>query len=248
MQNMHFRRRLPTISAIGLLTATLGMSLPVTAGTVTFGDPVPAGLTYPDCSINEAPTGNDGGISYEWMVKMGGHDKVSFINRVGAKSYNEPLETSSTYAPPYTGWTHTSNWVALELTQRAKIKIKVERQEGVPMANSTPVTVARNKLVPALSIYSGWDNTSCEDHRYNPSGDIDWTTIKYIGNQPNKHGKDEVEYQIVLDAGNYSIAIGGAPKVLPDYSILTNCNPADPICYAYTGNHGYRVEIKTGKQ
>ena len=246
MHITNFKGRLSALCAISFLTISLGVSLPVTAGIVTFGDPVPAGPTYPDCSINDAPTGNDGGISYEWMVKMGGHDKVSFVNRVGAKSYNEPPTTPPSYEPPYTGWTHTSNWVALELTQRTKVKIKVERQEGVPMANSTPVTVARNKLVPALSIYSGWDDTSCEDHRYNTAGDIDWTTVKYIGNQPNNRGKDEIEYQIVLDAGKYSIAIGGAPKVLADYSVLTGCNPADPICYGYTGSHGYRVEIKTG--
>lgn len=233
MQNMHFRRRLPTISAIGLLTVSLGMSLPVTAGTVMFADPQPS---------DPAPACN-GGISYEWKVEMGGHDEVSFVNKVGAKSYNEPPP----YASPETGWTHTSNWVALELTQRSKLKIKLERQEGVPYTNGTTIATARNKLVPALSIYSGWDNTSCEEHRYNTSGNSGWTTVQYIGSQPNTRGKKEVEYEIMLNAGKYSIAIGGTPKVLADYSILTNCNPADPVCYAYKDNHGYRVEMKTDK-
>ncbi len=245
MKKMINKTAISTAVSTVLMAVSLSGSPVAMAGTVTFGDPVPAGPTYPGCleDLGGKPTGADGGISYEWIVKMGGKDEVSFVNRVGAKSYNEPPPD---YEPPYTGWTHTSNWVALELTQRTKVKIKVERQEGVPMANSTPVTVARNKLIPALSVYSGWDNTSCEDHRYNTSGNVPWTTVQYIGNQPNKHGKDEVGYQIVLDAGKYSIAIGGSPKVLATYPDAKTCDPADPVCYAYTGNHGYRVEIKTG--
>lgn len=241
MSNNSFNSKLAAVSTVALLAFSIGHSLSASAGMVTYADPVPAGLTYPDCAINDAPTGNDGGISYEWTVKMGKHDDVSFVNSVGAKSYNEPPPA---YEPPFTGWTHTSNWVALELMEHTKLFIEIDRQEGVTIPGSTTIATARNKLVPALSIYSGWDNTSCEDHRYNTAGDTDWTTVKYIGNQPNAKGRDKVVYAIELDAGQYSIAIGGSPKVLGTYP-AGNCDPADPVCYAYTGRHGYRVEMKT---
>ena len=242
MHKTLFKTELSRVSAVCALTLSLGASLPATAGTVTYADPMPAGPTYPDCAIFDAPTGNDGGISYEWTVKMGPKDKASFVNKVGAKSYNEPPPS---YEPPYTGWTHTSNWVALELTHHTKLKIEVERQEGVPFTSGTSIATARNLLVPAISVYSGWDNTSCEDHRYNTAGDVDWTTVKFIGNQPNAKGRSVAVYTVELDAGQYSIAIGGAPKVLADYSVLTGCVATDPVCYAYTGNHGYRATLKT---
>ncbi len=244
MKNEPFKCNLLTISAVGMLTLSLGASLPATAGSVVYADAVPAGPTYPDCAINDAPTGHDGGISYEWTVKMGKKDKVSFVNHVGAKSYNEPPPF---YEPPYTGWTHTSNWVALTLTDKTKLRIEVARQEGVPFTSGTSIVTARNMLVPALSVYSGHDNTSCEDHRYNTAGNVDWSTVVFIGNQHNKKGAPVAVYETSkkLNPGPYSIAIGGSPAVIDPYP-AGDCNPIDPVCYAYTGRQGYRVVMTTG--
>ncbi len=170
MQNTIKLYKLATISSAALIAASLGFSSTASAGSVLYADPVPAGASYPGClpDLGGTPTGNDGGISYEWTVKLGKNDKASFVNKVGAKSFNEPPPS---YEPPETGWTHTSNWVALELTRKANVRIEVERQEGVPFTSTDSagqsIVTARNMLVPALSVYSGWDNTSCEDHRYN---------------------------------------------------------------------------------
>ncbi len=241
MLNTISGNKLVTFSSAALLAVALGASATASAGSVLYADPVPAGPSYPDCAINDSPTGADGGISYEWTVKMGKNDKVSFVNKVGAKSFNEPPPS---YEPPETGWTHTSNWVALELTRKAHVRIEVERQEGVPFTNGSTIATARNMLVPALSVYAGWDNTSCEDHRYNTSGNVDWTTIQFIGTAANEKGKPVAVYEGNLKAGRYSVAIGGTPKVLPSYP-AGNCDALDPTCYAYTGNHGYRATIKT---
>ena len=243
MHKAYFKGKLSTASAICFLTLSMGASLTATAGTVTYADPTPADpLLYPSCAINGTFSGHDGGISYEWTVKLGKKDSASFVNHVGAKSYNEPPPA---YEPPETGWTHTSNWVALELTHYTKLRIEVERQEGVPFTNGTSIATARNKLVPALSVYKGWDDTSCEEHRYNTAGNVDWSTIEFIGNQPNAKGKSVAVYSATLPAGKYSVAIGGSPMVLDTYP-AANCDMADPICYRYTGRHGYQVEMKTG--
>jgi len=230
-----------TVAVFGLSVAA---SPAATAGSVLYADPVPAGSSYPGC-LDTGDTGSDGGISYEWTVKMSKNDKVSFVNKVGAKSFNEPPPA---YEPPETGWTHTSNWVALELTHRTNVRIEVERQEGVPFTVTnngiSSIATARNMLVPAIAVFQGWDNTSCEDHRYNTAGNVDWSTIRFIGNEANEKGKPVAVYTANLKAGRYSIAIGGSPKVLPSYP-ANDCNTLDPTCFAYTGQHGYRAVIKT---
>jgi hypothetical protein len=247
MQNAHFKGKLSTVSTLCALTLSLAMSLSATAGTVEFKDPVTS-PTYPGCAINETPTGNDGGIGYEWTVKMGKIDKATLINFVGAKSMSE---IPPFYVSPDVGWTHTSNWIALEVTATTKLTVKVSRIEGVPFVVLDAENklfskgYSRDKLVPGIAIYNGWDNTSCEDHRYNPSGNVDWSTLVWMGNNLNTAQKSFVEYSIKLIPGKYTIAVGGTPKALDTYP-AGNCNPADPICYAYTGNHGYRVEMKTG--
>lgn len=230
------------VSSAAALSLALGFSSSANAGSVNYSDPVPAGPSYPGC-LDTGSTGADGGISYEWTVSLGKKDSASFVNHLGAKSFNEPPPA---YEPPDTGWTHTSNWVALNLTHKSKVKIEVERQQGVPYSTATGMATARNMLVPAIAVYSGWDNTSCEEHRYNNAGNFDWSDIKYITNTPNKGGWSSVTRKIKLKAGNYSIAIGGTPKVLETYPDAATCDPAtDAACYAYTGRHGYRVRIKT---
>ncbi len=234
---INIKRTLSAISVLGALL-TFSMSASATKSSVDYADPVP-GSTEPNVC--------NGGISYEWTVKMANFHNVSFVNLVGAKSFNEPPPA---YEPPYTGWTHTSNWVAFELERDAMVEIEVMRQEGVPYASKDPaglpiMATGRNKLVPAFAIYSGWDDTSCEEHRYNNSGDSDWSTVKYITNAPNKGGWASVKSKMKLKAGKYSIAIGGSPKVLDTYPDA-KCDPlTDSVCYAYTGRHGYRVNMKT---
>jgi hypothetical protein len=246
MHNQHFKGKLAAVSAASLLTLSLGASITATASTVEFKDPVTS-PTYPGCAINNAPTGNDGGISYEWKVKMGKRDNATLINFVGAKSLSE---IPPFYVAPEVGWTHTSNWIALEVTEKTKLKVKVSRIEGVPFVVLDAENklfskgYSRNKLVPGIAIYNGWDDTSCEDHRYNPSGNVAWSTLEWMGNNLNTAQKGTVEYEVKLMPGKYSIAVGGTPKAIDSYPANT-CNPADPVCYAYTGNHGYRLEMKT---
>lgn len=211
-----------------VLGATVGLSL-------LTGSALAAQLElYPPAST---------GIGYQWKITMKPREKLQFVNKVGAKSWNEP-----TNAEGLKGWTHTSDWIALELNKPARITLLVERQMGVLYGD--PVTLARSQLYPALSIYRGWDTTSSISHQYNPTGDIPWSTVAYQDSVPNDEGKNRVSYSATLPAGQYSIAIGGNPPSLGDLANYpaSNCNPVtDFQCYTYTGNHGYRATITTAK-
>lgn len=247
MQKPFFISKLPTVGTAALLAFSLGASVTATASTIEFKDPATS-PTYPGCAINEVPTGNDGGISYEWTVKMGKRDNAVLINTVGAKSLSE---IPPFYVSPDVGWTHTADWIAVEVTEKTKLKVRISRIEGVPYHIITPDNAlfakgySRNMLIPGIAVYNGWDNTSCEDHRFNPSGNVDWSTLVFKGNNLNTAQKGTVEYEANLMPGKYSIAVGGVPKALDSYP-ANDCNPADKTCYIYTGRHGYRLEMKTG--
>lgn len=225
-----------SIIAFVMTTSTLaGPVAPVSAADISFADPVP-NVADPSCPPDVVFSG---GMSYEWTVKMGKHDKASLVRHVGAKSWNE---VPPFYTAPETGWTHTSDWIALELTHPAILSIEIKRQEGVIIPSATldangAVTlnqnVAGNKLYPAFSVYKDWDETSCEDHRYN-NADNFWSTITFLGNKSNKFGRDEVSRKLRLPAGKYSIAVGGANA---SFCTLTDA--------CYNGRHGYRVKLKT---
>lgn len=241
---------LSTAVSTAIMAISLSASQVATASTVEYTDPTPAGPTYPGCLPDDGgtPTGADGGISYEWMVSMGKRDKATLINSVGAKSLSE---IPPFYVSPDVGWTHTANWIALEITEPTKLNLKVSRIEGVPFhvinLENTVLRkgLARDKLVPGIAIYSGWDDTSCEDHRFNPSSNVEWSTLEWMGNNLNAAQKGSVEYNVRLMPGKYSIAIGGVPKQLETYP-ANDCDPSDKTCYIYTGSHGYKADLKTG--
>jgi hypothetical protein len=177
------------------------------------------------------------GIPYQWLVTMKAGETISFIKQVGAKSWNEPTT-------PGKGWTHTSDWVAFELTERAHVTIKVTRQMGVTHGDPGDLQLARKYLYPALSVYETWDTISSVPHQYENSANITGTTVIYLGNAPNTR-KPSTVYDATLDAGKYTIAIGGNPPALATYPPV-NCNPVtSQKCYIYFGNHGFRTVITT---
>lgn len=192
-------------------------------GNVSFTDPEP------------------GGLGYEWTVRLHRRQTAELVYAVGAKSWNEPSNPEG-----LKGWTHTANWIALELEEPAAVKLAVIRQQGVVIpAGSTPAA-ARAALVPALSLYRGWDSTTAvEEHTFNNLGNF-WSTIVYLGSAANAKGKSRVTYRARLPAGRYSIVIGGNPPSLGDLGAYPpgTCDPVDATCYRYTGQHGYRAIIQ----
>lgn len=162
------------------------------AATVSNTDPVP-NVTDP------AP---DGGVGYRWTVYLGGKDRANLEGVVGAWSWDEDAfpETAK-------GWTHTSNWVALNLRRPAKVTIRLFRKENVP---NPAGGVGGNILFPAFTLYQGWDGDGGDLHTYNNRGDVEWAEdLAYLTHVENDGSATSVDVTLELPAGLYSLALGG---------------------------------------
>lgn len=184
--------------SFGVIAAALGLWMagvaPSHAATVTAGDPVA------------------GGLAYNWTVNMSGNDTTagstpSYAGTLGSLSWNDPINAGD---PIGTGWTHTSRWTALTLTQATNLSITLS-------ANSS-------SLIPAFTLWSGQQQTdagiSGGYHTYNNSGNFDWSTVdpgygsstlNYIGNEANLGGLSSITKVFSLAAGQYSLVFGGNP-------------------------------------
>ena len=198
-----------------------------------------AGPPAPPATLAVSAVPSGAGIPYTWTDGLSKRPHVEFVLAVGAKSWNEPSNPAG-----LKGWTHTSNWIALDLKQDARIKLTVTRQQGVVLTDGTS-TLSRDRLFPAVSLYAGWDSTSNQDHTFNNAGSF-WSTIQFISNEPNAKGRDVVVLKAKLAAGQYTIDIGGNPPSLGDASNYpaNGCDSGDATCYVYTGQHGYYAVLE----
>lgn len=179
-------------SLLVALALAAGAATTAKSANVSPTDPVP-NVTKP------AP---DGGVGYAWTVKMGPDDRADLAGLVGAWSWDE-----DTFPATTKGWTHTSNWVALELRQRSKVTIRLSRKRNVPNPDGG---VGGNILFPAFTLYKNWDGDGGDVHTYNNRGNVDWAEdIAYLKHVENLNGATSVELVIELPAGEYSIALGG---------------------------------------
>lgn len=172
------------------LAAIFGSIQHLRAATVTLGSPV------------------SDGVQYRWTVAMDASDSTgsAIIRHVGSLSFNDPINFSD--PDGYFGWTHTSDWIALELTEPATLTIDVQRQAGVPNGAAT----AGDQLYPAFGIWSAWHLTGGDSHVYNNAGNFNWAPgLDFIGNVFNGVGATSANDSFVLPAGLYSIIVGGNP-------------------------------------
>jgi hypothetical protein len=174
---------------------------------------------------------NPGGIEYAFLVTLGGTDNASIQRHVGAWSW----EDDSLFGPgdDPVGWTHTSDWVALTLTEATTFTLRLEAQAGVPWPSSEdPGRVASTaSMRPSFSIYQGWDNDIVPDlndpilvaawapfggvppnlgdhHTFNNDGAIFWAEDLTYFDHVNNSTATFVEKTWTLPAGQYSISLG----------------------------------------
>lgn len=149
------------------------------------------------------------GIGYQWGVTLNGNDTTAgstptYAGTVGAYSWNDPINAGD---PIGTGWTHTSNWTALTLTEAANLSVTLARTTG-----------GGGNLFPAFSLYAGQQLTGGDYHTYNNAGNFDWSTqggdsssLSYIGNEANLGQLSSVTKVFSLGPGQYSLVFGGNP-------------------------------------
>jgi hypothetical protein len=178
--------------------------------------------------VTPDPGSLQSGITYEFQVGVEELGSTgSWQGGVGAKSWNEPGNPAGSK-----GWTHTSDWAALELAEGGNLTITVSR--------ATVNGVAGTQLTPAFTLFQGWatgpTGSTGEWHTYNNVGnpyDTDptnwgWASgqISYLDHEANPGSLESITRTIQLAAGQYSLAIGG--------------NPADTTL---TGQHGYLAQV-----
>lgn len=155
--------------------------------------------------------GPQNGLTYEWQVQMSDLDLAHYHGSVGAKSWAEPGNPVGNK-----GWTHTSDWTALDLTGLTgptNLTLELERGHG-----------GTSQLFPAFSLFSGWEtvNSDATNHTFNNTGNISWATnltyIDHLANIGGPNGTDSgtglevVSRSWVLAPGLYSLNFGGNPS------------------------------------
>ncbi len=154
--------------------------------------------------------GPETGIGYEWQVVMGDLDLAHYHGSVGAKSWAEPGNPAGAK-----GWTHTTDWTALDLTGLSgQTTLTLELERGH----------TGGSLFPAFTLFSGWELAADDtnNHTFNNTGNVSWATnltyIDHVANigGPNGTGSgtgaDHVSKSWVLSPGLYSLVYGGNPS------------------------------------
>jgi hypothetical protein len=189
--------------------ALLGAAVPLfvagatAAGTVTPGD-VPGGT-------------GDGGVPYTYQADLSGPgDLVTIVDSVGNKSWADPMNPDLGDFDLDAGWTHTSNWIHLELAAETDLTITLAPKDGVP--DGSGGTLAAD-LVPALSLWSGADNDGNADHFYEQGSVPGWVDaagfafLDHADTGPGPFAGAEAEITGTFAAGVYTIAVGGHDEV-----------------------------------
>ena len=184
---------------------------------------------------------NPGGIGYSFLVSLGASDSGSVQRHVGAWSW----EDNALFGPGEdpVGWTHTSDWIAVMLSEPTTFTFRLERQAGVPWPGAAnPDRLASiASMFPSFTIFSNWDNDPVPDefktrpeviaafassggvpadlgdwHMYNNRGGVIWAEdLVYLDHIDNST-ETFAERTWTLPAGDYSIVVGSnAPATDP---------------------------------
>jgi hypothetical protein len=171
------------------------------AGTVTPGD-VPGGT---------------GGVPYTMQIDLTGPgDSVAVVGGVGAKSWADPMNPDLGSFGLDAGWTHTSNWIHLELAAEADVTILLAWDAEV--SDGMGGALAGN-LVPAFSVWTGADNDGTESHFYEQGAVPSWIDepgfafFDHVDVGPGPFAAVRAVLHRTFPAGVYTIAVGGHDEV-----------------------------------
>lgn len=170
-----------------------------------------------------------GGIGYEWSVTLDGDDVGITPNiaasHVGAWSWEDQSLFEVSEGEPTVGWTHTSHWVSITLTEAAYFTVRLEANGAVPFTGTGNVGGFRpsDNFFPSFTLWAGTDQDAIpeavalalganpadgESHTYNNRGNIDWAEdLSFIGLKEN-NTDFSAEATWYLAAGTYTLAMG----------------------------------------
>jgi hypothetical protein len=146
-----------------------------------------------------------GGIGYTWTVNAGLDDSGSFSRHVGAWSWQD-----ETFLPDIVGWTHTSDWVALTLTNPVLFTLSLARDPNVLYAGPDNVGgfAAVDNMFPSFTLWQNWDNDGTDYHTYNNQGNVSWAEdLSYLDSFGNST-LSSITRSWNLAAGDYTIVLG----------------------------------------
>lgn len=184
---------------------------------------------------------NPGGIQYAFLATLSGNDSATFQRHVGAWSW----EDNDLFEPGEdpVGWTHTSDWVALTLTESATFTLRLQRQAGVPLTPGSSENASTATMFPSFTVWRGWDNDLAPEafasqfNQGRPTGD--WHT--YNNDGLNSWAEDLTE--LVGYVNNSTASLAEATFSLPagQYSLVLGSNaPADDLA-----RQGYQATLTT---
>lgn len=104
------------------------------------------------------------------------------------------------------GWTHTSSWAAVEVTEAVYLTITMGRNSSVPYLEGVRDT---QYLFPSFSIWSGWDNTGTDNHVYENNALIPWAEgLTELQGFVSNTTETTASLTLYLEPGLYTVAMG----------------------------------------
>jgi hypothetical protein len=176
-------------------------------------------LTYSAAAFAPVYTGDPaaGGIGYSWVVTAGRGSSGTVSNHVGSWSWED--DSLFTSGQPPVGWTHTSRWLALLVTEPLTFNVTMARNANVPWpSQAEPGRLAdTSSMFPSLTLWRGWYNHGSDSHTYNNRGNVAWAPdLEYVDHLDNSSA-ETVTRSWTLTPGTYTFALGSnAPATDPD--------------------------------
>jgi len=181
------------------------------------------------------PVAVDAGIGYAHTIVVNAGDQDNFSAHVGAWSWEDNDLFDANAGEPPVGWTHTSQWAALNLKQEVLFTIKMERDAAVPWTGVGNLGgfADISSMFPSFTLFRGWDNDQVpadfktrpdvvaawapyggvpadlgDWHTYNNRGRVVWAEdLSYIDHVDNSTSPT-ISRTYRLPAGLYSLVMG----------------------------------------
>lgn len=175
----------------------------------------PGYIESQDTTLNQVNTSTgiySGGLPYGWTMGAAANYSATFDGIVGARSWHDPSLTESHH-----GRVRSSEWVAIELRVSAEITVSLSRKGSISdFLSPLPGGVAGGALIPAFTLYRGWQDDGAEGDLYDNQGAVNWApSLEYVDHESNDAGSETVMKTYSLEKGKYTLALGGADDAGP---------------------------------